>query len=44
MFRKLLDVYGTRASLLYPNFVPNLDKRFVTSDEVRQILIANEKW
>ena len=43
MFRKLLDVYGTNSSLLYPDFIPALDEKFVTSPAVKEILIANGK-
>lgn len=44
LFRKLLDVYGTKASLLYPNHIPKLKKEFVVSSAVKDILIANNQW
>lgn len=43
VFRKLLDVYGTNASKMYPDFVPDLNK-FVTTEGVRRILAMYEKY
>ena len=37
MFRKVADVFGTRASTLYPNFVPQLDPNH-TSPKMLEIV------
>ncbi|XP_013419785.1 transmembrane protein 135 isoform X2 [Lingula anatina] len=38
--RKLLDIYGTQASKLYPDFVPKLDPRF--SEMARKALLEGK--
>jgi len=44
MFRQLLDAFGTKASTLYPGFVPDLKEEFVKSTDVVRIMIASGKW
>ncbi|CAK8678709.1 unnamed protein product [Clavelina lepadiformis] len=44
MFRKLFDVFGTKATTLYPNFVPDLDPRYVKTTAVMELLKVHGKW
>lgn len=44
MFRILLDKYGTHATKLYPNFVPNLNPSLVQTEEVKRVLAIYGKW
>lgn len=44
VFRMLLDKYGTHATKLYPNFIPDLDPSLVQTDEVKRVLAIHGKW
>nr|XP_039264862.1 transmembrane protein 135-like [Styela clava] len=44
LFRKLLDRFGTEATKMYPNFVPDLDPKYVITPEVQQVLASHGKW
>ncbi|XP_039265289.2 transmembrane protein 135-like [Styela clava] len=44
MFRKLLDKFGTEASRMYPDFVPDLDPKYVKTEEVKRVLAQFGKW
>ena len=42
MFRKLFDEYGITSSKLYPNFVPNLDPKYVEHSRVAELLSSTD--
>ena len=44
MFRRLYDVYGTKASSLYPDYFPIFDLKYVTSSDIKDLVIAFGKW
>ena len=43
-FRKLYDVYGTKASLLNPDYIPDLDPKYVTSPDVQMLMKVSGRW
>ena len=44
MYRRLFDSFGTRASKLYPSFIPNLDPKHVVSPDVAALMKLHGKW
>ncbi|XP_076824690.1 transmembrane protein 135-like [Clavelina lepadiformis] len=43
LFRKLFDDFGTKASTLYPKFVPKLNAKYVKTPDVARLLIVHGK-